>query len=464
MAAAYSTKLRNNLRNSAPFRQCLRRFCRKFADPSTYPGVATREVAMRVVVLGSGVVGVASAWYLARAGHEVTVLDRQPAPGMETSFANAGQVSPGYSAPWAAPGIPVKALKWLMMRHRPLVLWPRLDGGLYLWLAKMLGNCTEAAYGVNKARMVRLAEYSRDCLRDLRAETGIAYDERSKGTLQLFRTQKQLDAVQADIAVLRESGVPHALLDAAGCATKEPALAAVTGKYVGGLHLPGDETGDAFLFTQRLAALATAAGVRFRHGVTISGLTTEAGAVTGVETDQGRVTADRYVVAMGSYSPALLRPLGVEVPVYPVKGYSLTLPVTDEAAAPVSTVMDETYKVAITRLGDRIRVGGTAELAGFSLKLRGPRRETLAHSVADLFPRGGDLARASFWTGLRPMTPDGTPVVGGTRYANLFLNTGHGTLGWTMACGSGRLLADLVTGTRPEIAHDDLALARYAAA
>jgi D-amino-acid dehydrogenase len=419
---------------------------------------------MRVVVLGSGVIGVASAWYLARAGHEVTVLDRQAAPGLETSFANAGQVSPGYSAPWAGPGIPVKALKWLMMRHRPLVLWPRLDGGLYRWLGQMLANCTEAAYGINKSRMVRLAEYSRDCLKDLRAETGIHYDERTKGTLQLFRTAKQLDSVAADMEVLRGFGVPHELLDAAGCVAAEPALALVAGKYVGGLRLPGDETGDAFLFTQRLAALAGNAGVRFRHGVTVRTLTTEAGAVTGVETDHGRFTGDRYVVAMGSYSPALLRPLNVHVPVYPVKGYSLTMPVTEEESAPVSTVMDETYKVAITRLGDRIRVGGTAELAGFSLKLRGPRRETLAHSVSDLFPRGGDVAQAQFWTGLRPMTPDGTPVIGPTRFANLYLNTGHGTLGWTMACGSGRLLADIVTGRQPEIAHDDLALSRYATA
>ena len=222
---------------------------------------------MRVLVLGSGVVGVASAWYLARAGHEVTVLDRQPAAGMETSFANAGQVSPGYSAPWAGPGIPIKAMKWLMMRHRPLVLWPQADGGLYRWLGRMLANCTEAAYGVNKARMVRLAEYSRDCLKELRAETGIAYDERAKGTLQLFRTQKQLDAVAADIEVLKAFGVRHALLDAAGSVAAEPALGLVLGKFVGGLQLPGDETGDAFLFTQRLAALAANAGVAFRHGV-----------------------------------------------------------------------------------------------------------------------------------------------------------------------------------------------------
>jgi D-amino-acid dehydrogenase len=420
---------------------------------------------MRVVVLGSGVVGVTSAWYLARAGHQVTVLDRQPAAGMETSFANAGQVSPGYSAPWAAPGIPVKALKWLMMRHRPLVVWPQADHRLWSWLARMLANCTEAAYRTNKSRMVRLAEYSRDCLKELRTETGIAYDERQRGTLQLFRTQKQLDAVGSDTAVLDAFGVPYELLDPAGCIAAEPALALVRDRIRGGLRLPGDETGDAYLFTQRLAALAAAAGVQFRHGVSITALEREGDRITGVATDRGLITGDHYVVALGSHSPALLRPLGVAVPVYPVKGYSLTLPVTEEAAAPVSTVMDETYKVAITRLGDRIRVGGTAELAGFSLRLRAPRRETLEHSVSDLFPRGGNVSKASFWTGLRPMTPDGTPVVGpAARYQNLHLNTGHGTLGWTMACGSGRLLADLVTGRAPEIAADDLALSRYAAA
>ncbi|UPY38684.1 D-amino acid dehydrogenase [Sediminicoccus sp. KRV36] len=419
---------------------------------------------MRILILGSGVIGVTSAWYLARAGHEVTVLDRQSAPGMETSFANAGQVSPGYSAPWAGPGIPVKALKWMMMRHRPLVLWPYANGGLYGWLARMLANCTEAAYATNKARMVRIAEYSRDALRDLRAETGIAYDQRMQGTLQLFRTQKQLDAVGADTDVLEQFGVRYDVLDAAGCVAAEPALARVAGKYVGGLRLPGDETGDAHLFTQRLAAMAEAAGVVFRQGVTIKRLHSLAGHVTGVETDHGIFTADRYVVAMGSYSTKLLRPLAVHVPVYPVKGYSLTMPVTNADAAPVSTVMDETFKVAITRLGDRIRVGGTAELAGFSLKLRGPRRETLAHSVRDLFPDGGDIEHATFWTGLRPMTPDGTPIVGPTRYENLFLNTGHGTLGWTMACGSARVLADLMSDRTPDIEAEDLAPARYAVA
>ena len=418
---------------------------------------------MKVLVLGSGVVGVSSAYYLAKAGHEVVVVDRQKAPGLETSFANAGQVSPGYSAPWAAPGIPTKALKWMMMRHRPLVLWPRLDTRLYGWLAQMLANCTEDAYRRNKGRMVRLAEYSRDVLRDLRIETGIAYDDRQRGTLQLFRTQKQLDHVTDDTAVLDEYGVPYAVLDPAGCIAAEPALALVRERFVGGLQLPGDETGDAFLFTQRLAAIAAGMGAVFRQGVTIERLVTEGNAVVGVATSAGMLTADAYVVAMGSFSPFLVRPLGLDLPVYPVKGYSLTLPIADEAAAPVSTVMDETFKVAITRFQDRIRVGGTAELAGFSTTLRPPRRATLARSVTDMFPRGGDLSQAKFWTGLRPMTPDGTPIVGATRWANLFTNTGHGTLGWTMACGSGRVLADVLSGRAPEIAAEDLAVGRYAA-
>ncbi|KQP96836.1 D-amino acid dehydrogenase [Methylobacterium sp. Leaf117] len=418
---------------------------------------------MRVLVLGSGVVGVTTAYYLAKAGHAVTVVDRQPAAGMETSFANAGQVSPGYSAPWAAPGIPIKAMRWLMMRHRPLVLWPSVEPRFYGWLARMLANCTEEAYTRNKGRMVRLAEYSRDVLRDLRTETGIAYDHRTGGTLQLFRTRKQLDHIGDDTRVLDTYGVAYTVLDPAGCIAAEPALAGVQAKFVGGLRLAGDETGDAHLFTQRLAALCEGLGVRFRYGTRIDGLRTEGDRVTGVVCGADTLQADAYVAAMGSFTAALLHPLGLRLPIYPVKGYSLTLPVTNPEGAPVSTVMDETFKVAVTRLGDRIRVGGTAELAGFSDALRPPRRATLEHCVRDLFPNGGDLGAARFWTGLRPMTPDGTPIVGATRYANLYTNTGHGTLGWTMACGSGRVLADLLSERAPEIDHADLALARYAA-
>ena len=416
---------------------------------------------MKIIVLGSGVVGVTSAWYLARAGHEVTVVDRQPAAGLETSFANAGQVSPGMSAPWAGPDTPKKAMLWLMMRHRPLVFWPIPDPALIRWVAGFLGNCNATAYARNKGRMVRLAEYSRDRLRDLRHLTGIEYDDRQRGTLQLFRNQAQADHVGDDTAVLDRLGVPYDILDQAACVAREPALAAVPEKFVGGLLLPGDETGDAHLFTQRLAALAEKAGVVFRYGTTIRRLLTEGGRVTGIDTEAGVLTADSYVVALGSYSPALLKQAGIALPVYPVKGYSLTIPVADEAAAPQSTVMDETFKVAITRLGDRIRVGGTAELAGFSTRLREPRRRTLEHSFTDLFPRGGDVSQGKFWTGLRPMTPDGPPVVGATQFPNLWLNTGHGTLGWTMSCGSGALLADLVSGRRPNIEHEDLSLARY---
>ena len=311
---------------------------------------------MKIIVLGSGVVGVTSAWYLAQAGHEVTVADRQPAAGMETSFANAGQVSPGMSAPWAGPDTPKKAVLWLMMKHRPLVFWPMADPALIRWVSRFLANCNAPAYARNKGRMVRLAEYSRDRLRDLRHVTGIGYDDRQQGTLQLFRTQAQADHVGDDTAVLDRFNVPYEILDRAGAIAREPALASVSGKFVGGLMLPGDETGDAHLFTQRLAALAEAAGVVFRYNTRIDALLTDGGRITGIATDGGVLTADSYVVALGSYSPALLKQAGIELPVYPVKGYSLTMPVTDEAAAPVSTVMDETFKVAITRLGDRIRV------------------------------------------------------------------------------------------------------------
>lgn len=416
---------------------------------------------MKVLVLGSGVIGVSSAYQLARAGHEVTVVDRQPAAGLETSFANAGEVSPGYSAPWAAPGIPLKALKWMFQRHAPLVIRPQADPAMWRWLAQMLANCTPARYELNKGRMLRLAAYSRDVLANLRAETGIEYDQRTRGTLQLFRTQAQLDASAQDTAVLDRFGVCYRVLDVDGCIAVEPGLRAVRAKIAGGLHLPGDETGDCFKFTTALARLARTLGVEFRNSTGITRIEHAGDAITGVLTDAGRLHADAYVVALGSYSPRLLAPLGLRVPVYPVKGYSITLPVTDARAAPESTIMDETHKVAITRLGDRIRVAGMAEIAGFDLRLRERRLDTVRHVVRDLFPAGGDLARAEPWTGLRPMTPDGTPIVGATAYRKLWLNTGHGTLGWTMACGSGRLLADLLSGRRPEIDPEGLGLERF---
>lgn len=416
---------------------------------------------MKAIVLGSGVLGTTTAYYLARLGHEVVVIDRRDGPALETSFANAGEVSPGYSAPWAAPGVPLKAAKWLFMKHAPLILRPQMDPFQWRWMFSMLLNCNARSYAVNKGRMVRLAEYSRDALRELRAETGIAYDERAKGTLQLFRKQQQVDASVADMAVLDRFGVPYRALDAEGCVGVEPGLRFSRDRIVGGLLLPGDETGDCFKFTNALAEKAKALGVEFRFGVTIEALVRSGRSVTGVRTSAGEVSGDALVVALGSYSRFLLEPLGFSVPVYPVKGYSITLPVTQEDAAPVSTVLDETYKVAVTRLGERIRVAGMAELNGYNLDLPQSRRDTVEHVVSDLYPKGGDVSKSEFWCGLRPMTPDGTPILGPTAYRGLYLNTGHGTLGWTMACGSGRVMADLISGRKTDIDMGGLTLDRY---
>jgi len=416
---------------------------------------------MRIVILGSGVVGVTSAWYLAQAGHEVTVVDRQSAAAMETSFANAGQVSPGYSAPWAAPGVPVKAVKWLMQDLSPLMIKPTLDYNFYQWMTKMVSNCTEGKYQVNKGRMVRIAEYSRDCLRALREDVQIDYEHRTGGTLQVFRTQKQVDGAAKDIKVLKELGVPFEVLDRDGCADREPALQYVKDKLVGGLRLPGDETGDCFKFTQSLAAKCEEAGVKFLYNTDIEGLITDKGDITGVKTSAGILTGDRYLVCLGSYSPLLLKQIEMRLPIYPVKGYSLTLPIIDESRAPVSTVMDETYKVAVTRFRDRIRVGGSAELAGYDLSLPEKRRANVDFVVSDLFGGGGDMERSEFWTGLRPMTPDGTPILGGTRYPSLYLNTGHGTLGWTMSVGSAKFVSDLISGCPTDIDPAGLSVDRY---
>ena len=419
---------------------------------------------MKVVVLGAGVIGVTTAYYLARAGAEVTVIDRQDGPALDTSFANAGQVSFGYSTPWGAPGIPLKALKWLFQRHAPLAI--RADGSLFQlrWMAQMLRNCSAERYAVNKERMLRLSNYSRECLQQLRADTGIQYEGRQAGTLQLFRSQKQVDQAQLDMAVLQECGIDYELLDPAGVARAEPALAQADATIAGGLRLPADETGDCFKFTNQLARMAEALGVTFRFSTSVHALLFDGqGAVNGVQLEGAEcevVQADRYVLAMGSYSRNLLLSTGLDIPVYPVKGYSLTIPIVDEALAPVSTVLDETYKIALTRFDNRIRVGGMAELSGFDKTLRPQRRATLEMVTRQLFP-GGDLAKAEFWTGLRPMTPDSTPIVGRTPHKNLYLNTGHGTLGWTMACGSGQLLADIVTGRQTGISTQGLSVDRY---
>ena len=416
---------------------------------------------MKVVVLGAGVVGVSTAWFLRQAGHEVTVIDRAEAVAMETSFANAGQLSFGYTTPWAAPGIPQKAAKWLLKAHSPLIV--RWDGsGFQLrWLKQMLQNCTESRYRLNKERMVRVSEYSRALFAKLEAELGLDFEGRKKGTLQIFRTDKEVQGAKKDMAVLAEYGVPFTELSAADCVQYEPALANVVHKLAGALHLPNDATGDCHLFTTRLAALCREQGVRFVFNHAIERFELSGKRIQAVYAGGKRWEAEHFVCALGSFSRPLLMQLGLDVPVYPVKGYSLTLPVVQSDAAPQSTVLDETYKVAITRFNERIRVGGMAELSGYQLRLNPKRRETLELVVQDLFPHGGDVRQATFWSGLRPMTPDSTPIIGASSWENLTLNTGHGTLGWTMSLGSGKLAADIVSQTPTEIRSDDLGLCRY---
>ena len=400
---------------------------------------------MKVVVLGSGVVGLTSAWYLSQAGCEVTVVDRQARSAEETSFANAGQISYGYSSPWAAPGIPTKAIKWLFEEHAPLKVKPSLSPELMSWASKMLLNCQIDKYRLNKARMLTIANRSRVCLAELNKQLDLNYQARAQGTLQIFRDSAQLKSIEKDMRLLEESGTRYQLLDKTQCLKQEPGLIAMQGELVGGLHLPDDETGDCYLFCQQLQEKAQAAGVAFLYHTEVTGLVHEKQRIIAAKTTAGQLEADAFVVALGSYSKALLADLEIDVPIYPVKGYSLTLPVLNDQYAPQSTIMDETYKVALTRFDQRIRVAGTAELAGFDPSLPEKRLATLNHVVSNLFPEGTDLTQAEYWSGFRPMTPDGTPIIGETPFKNLFTNTGHGTLGWTMACCSAEILSEIIT-------------------
>lgn len=416
---------------------------------------------MKVIVLGAGVIGVSSAYFLAKQGHEVTVIERESASAMETSFANAGQLSFGYSSPWAAPGIPFKALKWMFTKHAPLAFRPDGTWQQLQFMLRMLSNCTASRYAINKERLLRMSNYSRLCLDALRQDTGIHYEGRSKGTLQIFRTQQQMDAATADMVALAEAGIPYELLQAADLHKVEPALSHVSHKLVGGLHTPSDETGDCQLFTVRLTELAQDLGVTFRYNTPIQAVHVMGNTVSGVECGNELLSADAYVMALGSYSTRLMKHIQA-LPVYPLKGYSITVPLQDEHHAPTSTLIDETYKIALTRFDQRIRVGGMAEIVGYDTTLNEKRRATLEMVLTDLFPGSYDSSTdVSFWTGLRPKTPDSTPIIGPTRVNKLYLNTGHGTLGWTMACGSGKLIADIVSGNETEIRTDDLSIKRY---
>ncbi len=367
---------------------------------------------MKVLVLGAGVIGTACAYYLSKAGHEVTVVDRQPGPALETSFGNAGGVCPGFAGPWAAPGMPLKVVRWLFESHAPLMLRPQLDVQQWKWLAAFVANCTAERFAINKARMQRIAHYSKACLVALREETGIVYDNGSGGVLQIFQTQEELDGAARAAKVLESFNVKHRIVSAAEAIAIEPALAKASISPVGGLHLPDDETGDCHLFTTRLARLLVERGVTFQFGTTIRAILIESGAVTGVDTDRGLLKSDSYVVALANEAPALLRPIGIDVPIYPAKGYAVTVDITNESSAPRSSVMDEHSKVMVTRLGDRIRAAGIAEIGGYDRSVMPHQAASVLHAVNALFPQAADYGRVAYWAGLRPMTPDGPPYLG----------------------------------------------------
>jgi D-amino-acid dehydrogenase len=416
---------------------------------------------MRVAVLGAGVVGVTTAYYLARAGHEVIVVDRRPGPALEASYANGGQISANHATPWATPSAPWQALRWLGRDDAPLLIRPRFDPALWAWLARFLANCTTTRLRSNVARAVRVAVYSRRQLALLRTDTGIAYDHLTRGILHIFHDRREYEKALPGVALMAEHGCVRRVVDADGCVAIEPALADRHDRLVGGIFSPDDESGDAHLFCRRLAEVCADLGVLFRYDTAVSGLASAGGRIDHVDTTGGPIAADAFVVALGSFSSPILGRLGIRLPVYPGKGYSVTLPVAADGVAPTVSLIDDEVKMVYSRLGDRLRVAGTAEFAGYDDSVTEARARFLLAKAMELFPRSGDALSATFWAGLRPSTPDGVPVLGRCGFANLFLNTGHGTLGWTMACGSGRLVADVVGGETPEIAIDDLGIDRF---
>jgi D-amino-acid dehydrogenase len=412
--------------------------------------------------MGAGVVGVATAWYLAKAGHDVAVVDRQPGAGRETSFANGGQVSPCHAEPWANPSTPLKALRWMGREDAPLVLrWRRWDPALWAWSARFLLNCTAARTRLNTERILRVAVYSRACLQALRRETGIEYDQKALGILHVYRDAREFGHAQKASELMARLGLPRVVKTADEAVAIEPALSAVRSQLAGAIYTPDDESGDAHIFTRSLAALCARAGVKFHYGTSIIGLEWDAGRLTSIATTGGRLRADAFVLALGSWSPILARQVGLQLPVYPGKGYSATLPVTDESRAPNVSITDDEHKMVYSRLGGRLRCAGTAELAGWNPDMTPARARALVAHAEGLFPGAGDFAAAELWAGLRPVTPDSVPLLGATPVDNLYLNTGHGTLGWTMSCGSGRVLADIISGRPPDIDMSGLGLERF---
>ncbi|MET0605600.1 MAG: D-amino acid dehydrogenase [Beijerinckiaceae bacterium] len=422
---------------------------------------------MRVIVCGAGIIGVTTAYELARKGFETIVVDRCAGVARETSAGNAGVIAPGYVTPWAAPGMPRKVLRYLGKPAAPVIFRPRASVSQWRWIWRWLKNCSEAHYRINKGRSQRVAYYSRERLHHVRSELGIEY-EASQGYLQLFRSGKDRELAAPALAILREAGIAHQLLEPDMCLAIEPGLMAREAPLHSGLFLPDDEAGDCALFAERLAARLQDEGVVFRLRTTIEGLaSSDSGRIVGVavrdEAGRGEfLEADAVVLAAGVESVALARPLGIDLPLYPVKGYSVTLRVSNEAFAPRAAMIDEAYKTAITRFGDRVRIAGTAELSDDALTPRATPCNTLLTVARDWFPQGIAIPmKPDFWIGRRPMTPDGPPLLGPTPVGGLFLNVGHGSSGWAMSLGSARAVADVVAGDAPDLDLDGLTLSRY---
>ncbi len=411
---------------------------------------------MKVVVMGAGVIGTSSAWYLSKLGHEVIVIDRQPGAGLETSFANGAQISVSQSEPWAAPGAPFKVMKWILRDDAPLLFRPKLEWHQLSWGMRFLVECLPWRFRHNIREMVNLGLYSRESLQELRAETGIEYDQITRGILQFYTSKDDFEAAQKASELLKQYGIERDVKSAEEAIAIEPALNQIRDRLAGATYAPTDESGDAFKFTQNLAALCAARGVQFKYGAMIEAIETDAGMVSGLRLRHSNghtetVVADRYVCAMGSYSYLMLKPIGITIPVYPAKGYSATISTEGFSGAPTVSLTDEAMKIVFSRVGNRMRIAGTAELDGYSTNLSIVRTEALVKRARELFPGAADYDNPVYWTGLRPATPSNCPLIGRTRYPNLYLNTGHGTLGWTEGCGSGRALADLVSDKQPAV-------------
>ena len=407
--------------------------------------------ARHVVILGGGIVGVTSAYFLTRSGCRVTLIERHAGAGLETSFANGGLITPSMSDPWAAPGIPLMILKWIGREGAPFLVRPGAIPGLTSWGLKFFRECTPKAWHRNTQNILRLCRYSHEQLKQVVGETGIEFDANKNGTLHLFRDRLSMDRTKKTAEVINSLGVGSNILDAEGCAELEPALAPQVEKIFGGVHYPDDGAGDAHLFTRRLARKCEAEGADFRYGETVENIETAGGAVTAVSTDAGRIETDACLVCLGNASAALLHPLGISLPIYPVKGYSVTFPVDGWNGAPVVPFVDDARKMGIVRMGNRVRVAGTAEFTGDDKTLKPERIANLKEFFFGLFPDYPHRNAGEAWTGLRPTTPDGLPYLGHTSISGLYLNTGHGHLGWTMSCGSAKALADIITMGKPEI-------------